>query len=46
MKILRVTVASLEKFTGNRWIGLALSSIFIAAASVEVHPRFGPTTDF
>ena len=36
MKVLRVTVASMEKFTGNRWIGLAVSAILIATASVEV----------
>ena len=36
MNILSVTVASLEKFTGNRWIGFAVSGILIAAASVEV----------
>jgi hypothetical protein len=36
MKVLRVTVASMERFTGNRWIGLAVSGILIATASVEV----------
>ena len=36
MKILRVIVASVEKFTSNRWIGLAVLGILIATASVEV----------
>jgi len=29
-------VASMEKFTGNQWVGLAVSGILIATASVEV----------
>ena len=36
MKALRVVVTSMERFTRNRWIGLAVSVILIATASVEV----------
>ena len=49
MKIVRVTVANLGKFTCNRWIGLAVSGILIAATSVEVLENVSeirPTTDF
>ena len=36
MKPLRIVVASMERFTGNRWIGVAVSVILIATALGEV----------
>ena len=36
MKPLRILLGSMEKFTGNRWIGLTLSRILIATALSEV----------
>ena len=36
MKILHITAAIMEKFTGNLWIALAVSVILITTASAEV----------
>ena len=36
MKPLHIFLGSMEKFTGNRWIGLTVSGILIATALSEV----------
>ena len=34
--LVRIVLGGMEKITGNRWIGLAVSGILIATALVEV----------